>query len=61
MLYRGCLSTLTLLILTLTIMTHSKVLFSDILRNDYLDHYDTFGDFDFDTFKNDMTLLKVYE
>ena len=28
--------------------------FSDILRNDYLDHFDTFGEnFDFDTFKND--------
>ena len=46
---RGCLSTLTLLILKL-----SKVSFSDILRNDYLDHFDTFGEnFDFDTFKND--------
>ena len=45
----GCLSTLTLLILTL-----SKVSFSDILRNDCLDHFDTFGEnFDFDTFKND--------
>ena len=28
--------------------------FSDVLRNDYLDHFDTFGEnFDFDTFKND--------
>ena len=28
--------------------------FSDILRNNYLDHFDTFGEnFDFDTFKND--------
>ena len=28
--------------------------FSDILRNDYLDYFDTFGEnFDFDTFKND--------
>ena len=28
--------------------------FSDILRNDYLDHFDTFGEnFNFDTFKND--------
>ena len=28
--------------------------FSDILRNDYLDHFDTFGEnFDSDTFKND--------
>ena len=35
-------------------MTLSKVSFSDILRNDYLDHFDTFGEnFDFDTFKND--------
>ena len=48
-------------------MTLSKVSFSDILRNDYLDHFDTFGEnFVFDTFKNDMTLskmtlLKVYE
>ena len=41
---QGCLSTLTLSILTL----------SDILRNDYLDHFGTFGEnFDFDTFKND--------
>ena len=47
---RGCLSSLTLSILTL-----SKVPFSDFLRNDYLDHFDTyFGEnFDFDTFKND--------
>ena len=45
----GCLSTLTL-----SRMTLSKVSFSDILRNDYLDHFDTFGEnFDFDTFKND--------
>ena len=36
-------------------MTLSKVSFSDILRNDYLDHFDTFGEhFDFDTFKNDI-------
>ena len=34
-------------------MTFSKVSFSDILRNYYLDHFDNFGDFDFDTFKND--------
>ena len=41
----GCLSTLTLSILTL-----SKVSFSDILRNYYLDHFDTFGEnFGFDT------------
>ena len=47
-------STPTLSILTLSIMTLSKVSFSDILRNDYLDHFDTFGEnFDFDTFKND--------
>ena len=45
----GSLSTLTLLILTL-----SKVSFSDILRNNYLDHFDTFGEnYDFDTFEND--------
>ena len=47
-------STLALLILTLSRMALSKVSFSDILRNDYLDHFDTFGEnFDFDTFKND--------
>ena len=34
-------------------MTLSKVSFSDILRNYYLDHFDTFEDLDFDTFKND--------
>ena len=51
---RGCLSTLALLILTLSRMTLSNVSFSDILRNVYLDHFDTFGEnFDFDTFKND--------
>ena len=51
---RQCASTLTLLILTLSRMTLSKVSFSDILRNDYLVHFDTFGEnFDFDTFKND--------
>ena len=34
-------------------MTLSKVTISEILRNDYLDHFDTFGEnFDFDTFKN---------
>ena len=34
--------------------TLSKVSFSDILRNDYWDHFDTFGEnFYFDTFKND--------
>ena len=52
--YRGCLSTLTLSILTLSRMTLSNVSFPDISRNDYLDHFDTFGEnFDFDTFKND--------
>ena len=51
---RGCISNLTLSILTLSRMTLSKVSFSDILRKDYLDHFDTFGEnFDFDTFKND--------
>ena len=45
---------LALLILTISRMTLSKVSFSDILRNDYWDHFDTFGEnFDFDTFKND--------
>ena len=54
---RGCLSTLTLLILKL-----SKVSFSDILRNDYLDHFDTFGEnFDFDTFKNDTFENDTFE
>ena len=49
MAHRGCLCTLTL-----SILTHSKVSFSDILRNDYLDHFVTFGEnFDFDSFKND--------
>ena len=34
-------------------MTLSKVSFSDVLRNDYLDHFDTFGEnFNFDTFEN---------
>ena len=43
-------STSTLLILTLSRMTLSKVSFSDILRNDF----DTFGKkIDFDTFNND--------
>ena len=51
--FRGCLSTLTLSILTL-----SKESFSDILRNDNLDRFDTFGEnFDFDTFKNDTLVL----
>ena len=40
--------------LTLSRMTLSKASFSDIIRNDYLDHFDTFGEnFDFDIFKND--------
>ena len=48
--HRGCLSTNTLSILTLSGMTLSKVSFSDIFRNDYLDHFDTFGEnFDFGT------------
>ena len=35
-------------------MTLSKVSFPDILRNEYLDHFDTFEEnFDFDTLKND--------
>ena len=46
---------MTLSILTLSRMTLSKVSFSDILRNDYLDPFDTYGgNFDFDTFKNDI-------
>ena len=47
--------------MTLSRMTLSKVSFSDILRNDNLDHFDTFVEnFDFDTFPK-MTLLKMYE
>ena len=52
-------STLTLLILTLSRMTLSKVSFSDILGNDYWYHFDTceenfdFYNFGFYTFKND--------
>ena len=35
-------------------MTPSKVSFSDILRNDYWGHFDTFGEnFDLYTFNND--------
>ena len=35
-------------------MTLSNVYFSDIFRNDFWDHFDTFGEkFYFDTFKND--------
>ena len=34
-------------------MILSKVSFSDILRHDYLDHFDTFGEnFDLDTFES---------
>ena len=52
--FGGCLSTLTLSILAISRITLSKVSFSDILRNGYLNHFDTFGEnFDFDTFKND--------
>ena len=47
-------STPTLSIWTLLRMTLSKVSFLDILRNDYLGHFDTFGEiFDFDTFENE--------
>ena len=43
-------------------MTLSKVSFSDILRNDYLDHFDTFGgNFDFNTFKNDTFENDTFE
>ena len=43
-------------------MTLSKVSFSDILRNDYLDHFDTFVEnFDFDTFKNDTFENDTFE
>ena len=45
-------------------MTLSKVSFSVILRNDYLDHVDTFGEnFDFDTFsfKNDTFVNDTFE
>ena len=42
------------LLLQFSILTLSKMSFSAILRNDYLDHFETIGeDFDFDTFKND--------
>ena len=34
--------------------TFKSVIFRYILRNNYLDHFDTFGEnFDFDTFNND--------
>ena len=43
-------------------MTLSKVSFSDILRNDHWDHFDTFGEnFDFDTFKNDTFENDTFE
>ena len=43
-------------------MTLSKVSFSDILKNDYLDNFDTFGEnFDFDTFKNDTFKNDTFE
>ena len=43
-------------------MTLSKVSFSDILRNDCLDHFDTFEEnFDFDTFKNDTFVNDTFE
>ena len=43
-------------------MTLSKVSFSEILRNDYLDHFDTFGEnFDFDSFKNDTFENDTFE
>ena len=36
--------------------------FPDILRNDYLDHFNTFGEnFDFDTFKNDTFEKDTFE
>ena len=55
-------STATLSILTVSRMTLSKVSFSYILRNDYLDHFDIFGEnFDFDTFKNDTFENDTFE
>ena len=43
-------------------MTLLKGSFSDILWNDYLDHFDTFGEnFDFDTFKNDTFENDTFE
>ena len=56
--YGGCLSTRTLFILVLSRTKLSKVSFSDILRNDYLDHFDNFG---LILTLSRMTLLKVYE
>ena len=54
-------------IFTLSRITLSKVLFSDLQGNHFLDHPDTFDQifdfysFDFYTFKNKITILKVYE
>ena len=43
-------------------MTLSKVSFSDILKNNYWDHFDTFRKkFDFDTFKNDTLKNDTFE
>ena len=43
-------------------MTLSKESFSDILRNDYLDHFHNFGEnFDFDNFKNDTFENAIFE
>ncbi len=43
-------------------MTLSKVSYSDILRNEYMDHFDTFGEnFDVDTFKNDTFENDTFE
>ena len=51
-----------ILILTLSRMTLSKVSFSYFLRNDYLDHFDNFGEnFDFGTFKNDAFKNGTFE
>ena len=53
---------MTLSILALSKMTLSKGSFSDILRNDYLDHFYTFGEnHDFDTFKNDTFENDTFE
>ena len=42
--------------------TLSKMPFLDILRNDYLGHFDTFGEnFDFDTFNNDTFEKYIFE
>ena len=48
--------------MTLSILTLSKVSFSDILGNDNWDYFDTFGgNFDFDTFKNDTFEIDTFE